>query len=236
MQNVTIDQLPLSWQEQLPSCWYEQLKEEWSKPYMQQLLIFLKDEYDNATIYPDEKQIFFALKSTPFDKVRVVILGQDPYPGEGQAHGLSFSVPKGLRLPPSLVNIFRELKADLGIDNHTGCLESWAHQGVLLLNTVLTVRAGQPFSHAGKGWEFFTDAIVSKLIRERSHIIFVLWGAAAKTKCKLLFSSKHQHAILSSPHPSPLAAHRGFFGCSHFSKINYLLNKLNKPMINWKLP
>ncbi|AAD18911.1 uracil DNA glycosylase [Chlamydia pneumoniae TW-183] len=236
MQNATIDQLPVSWQEQLPLCWREQLKEEWSKPYMQQLLIFLKQEYKEHTVYPEENCVFSALRSTPFDQVRVVILGQDPYPGKGQAHGLSFSVPEGQRLPPSLINIFRELKTDLGIENHKGCLQSWANQGILLLNTVLTVRAGEPFSHAGKGWELFTDAIVTKLIQERTHIIFVLWGAAARKKCELLFNSKHQHAVLSSPHPSPLAAHRGFFGCSHFSKINYLLNKLNKPMINWKLP
>ncbi|WP_201456462.1 uracil-DNA glycosylase [Chlamydia sp. 17-3921] len=232
----TINQLPSCWQEQLPSCWQEQLKNEGSQPYMLKLKKFLKQEYSQYTIYPDKKCIFAALNSTPFNKVRVVILGQDPYPGEGQAHGLSFSVPQGVRLPPSLMNIFRELRTDLGIDNQSGCLQSWADQGVLLLNTVLTVRAGQPFSHAGQGWELFTDVIIQKLIQERSHIIFVLWGAAARKKCDILFRSKHQHAILASPHPSPLAAHRGFFGCSHFSKINYLLNKLNQPMINWKLP
>ncbi|AEB41279.1 uracil-DNA glycosylase [Chlamydia pecorum] len=237
MQRVpTIDQIPKTWQDQLPSCWQEQLKEEWSQPYMLKLKHFLETEYAQHTVYPKQEYIFSALKSTPFAKVRVVILGQDPYPGEGQAHGLSFSVPPGMCLPPSLKNIFLELKADLGIENHSGCLQAWADQGVLLLNTVLTVRAGQPFSHAGQGWEKFTDAIVHKLIQERTHLIFVLWGAAARKKCDILFHSTHKHAILSSPHPSPLAAHRGFFGCSHFSKINYLLNTLNQPMINWKLP
>ncbi|EPP34515.1 uracil-DNA glycosylase [Chlamydia ibidis] len=224
----TIDQLPLSWQ--------EQLHEEWSQPYMLRLRDFLTSEYAQHTIYPAKENIFTALKSTPFEKVRVVILGQDPYPGEGQAHGLSFSVPKGQKLPPSLANIFRELKTDLGIDNSTGCLQSWANQGVLLLNTILTVRSGTPLSHANQGWEQFTDAVITKLIQQRSHIIFVLWGNSAKKKCDLLFHSNHKHAILAAPHPSPLAAHRGFFGCSHFSKINYLLKRLNKPMINWKLP
>ncbi|ANG66048.1 uracil-DNA glycosylase [Chlamydia gallinacea 08-1274/3] len=224
----TMDQLPMSWQ--------VQLKDTWSQPYMYQLKEFLLSEYSQTTIYPAKENIFAALKSTPFDSVRIVILGQDPYPGEGQAHGLSFSVPTGVRLPPSLVNIFRELHTDLGIENTTGCLQSWADQGVLLLNTVLTVRAGSPFSHAGRGWEYFTDAIITKLIENRSHIIFVLWGSAARKKCNLLFRSSHKHAILAAPHPSPLSAHRGFFGCSHFSKINYLLKKLNKPMINWKLP
>ncbi|WP_349821236.1 uracil-DNA glycosylase [Chlamydia abortus] len=229
MQNAfTIDQLPLSWQ--------EQLENEWSQPYMYKLREFLQSEYSQKTIYPAKDNIFTALKSTPFDSVRVVILGQDPYPGEGQAHGLSFSVPQGVRLPPSLVNIFSELYADVGVKNTTGCLQSWADQGILLLNTVLTVRAGSPFSHAGQGWEQFTDAIITKLIENRSHVIFVLWGNAARKKCDLLFRSTHKHAILAAAHPSPLAAHRGFFGCSHFSKINYLLKKLNKPMINWKLP
>ncbi|ADZ18536.1 uracil-DNA glycosylase [Chlamydia psittaci] len=229
MQNAfTIDQLPLSWQ--------EQLENEWSQPYMYKLREFLQSEYSQKTIYPAKDNIFTALKSTPFDSVRVVILGQDPYPGEGQAHGLSFSVPQGVRLPPSLVNIFKELHTDLGVQNTTGCLQAWANQGILLLNTVLTVRAGSPFSHAGRGWEQFTDAIVTKLIENRSHVIFVLWGNAARKKCDLLFRSTHKHAILASAHPSPLSAHRGFFGCSHFSKINYLLKKLNKPMINWKLP
>ncbi|ANH78574.1 uracil-DNA glycosylase [Candidatus Chlamydia sanziniae] len=229
MQSIfTINQIPVSWQ--------EQLDQEWSQSYMQKLRAFLKQEYSQKTIYPPQNCIFAALKSTPFENVRVVILGQDPYPGEGQAHGLSFSVPQGQVLPASLINIFRELKTDLGIENNTGCLQSWADQGILLLNTVLTVRAREPFSHAGQGWERFTDAIITKLIQKKNHLIFVLWGSAAKKKCDLLFHSTHKHAILAAAHPSPLAAHRGFFGCSHFSKINYLLNKLNKPMINWKLP
>lgn len=220
--------------EQLPQSWQEQLKDEWSRPYWSQLLAFLKSEYAKTTVYPKKECVFSALQSTPFDQVQVVILGQDPYHGEGQAHGLSFSVPEGQALPPSLKNIFRELQTDLGIHNKIGCLQTWADQGVLLLNTVLTVRAGEAFSHAGQGWEHFTDAIVSKLILNRKHIIFVLWGSAAKKKCDLLFQTKHQHAVLACPHPSPLAAHRGFFGCCHFSKINYLLKKQGKPMINWK--
>lgn len=224
---ITIDQLPLSWQ--------EQLEEEWKQPYMLRLQQFITSEYARSVVYPEKQNIFAALQSTPFDAVRVVILGQDPYPGEGQAHGLSFSVPHGVRLPPSLVNIFQELHSDLGIKNTTGCLQAWADQGVLLLNTVLTVRAGMPFSHANQGWERFTDAILAKIITQHPHIIFVLWGSAARKKCELLFRSAHKHAILSAPHPSPLAAYRGFFGCSHFSKINFLLKSLNKPIINWKL-
>lgn len=224
----TIDQLPLSWQEQLRS--------EWNLPYMTQLFSFLRTEYAQKKIFPEKHNIFSALKSTPFDQVRVVILGQDPYHGEGQAHGLSFSVLGDQPLPPSLKNIFLELKNDLGIENRSGCLQSWADQGVLLLNTVLTVQQGAPLSHAGMGWERFTDAIIHRLITQRNHIIFVLWGSSAKKKCDLLFHSSHQHAILASSHPSPLAAHRGFFGCSHFSKINYLLKKRNQPVINWKLP
>lgn len=222
--------------DQLPFSWQTQLNGEWSKPYMIQLRDFLDEEYEQKEIYPERQNIFAALQSTPFDRVRVIILGQDPYPGAGQAHGLSFSVQGNQKLPPSLVNIFAELHHDLGISNTTGCLQPWADQGVLLLNTILTVRAGQPLSHAGKGWELFTDAIIEKLIHKRSHLIFVLWGNAAQQKCKQLFDSKHQHAILAAPHPSPLAAYRGFFGCSHFSKINYLLKKQNQPMINWKLP
>lgn len=221
--------------EQLPPSWQEQLKDEWSQPYWSQLLAFLKSEYAQATIYPKKENVFAALQSTPFDQVRVVILGQDPYHGEGQAHGLSFSVPRGQALPPSLRNIFQELHTDLGIRNESGCLQAWADQGVLLLNTVLTVRAGEAFSHAGRGWERFTDAIVTKLIQNRTHVIFVLWGNAARQKCNLLFQTKHQHAVLACPHPSPLAEHRGFFGCCHFSKINYLLKKQGKTMINWKI-
>lgn len=220
----------------LPVSWQEQLVNEWSKPYMRELQTFLDSEYAIQKVFPKQENIFAALQYTPFDQVRVVILGQDPYPGEGQAHGLSFSVPEGVSLPASLKNIFQELESDLGVKNTSGYLRPWAEQGVLLLNTILTVRAGEPLSHVGRGWEQFTDAVIAKIIEEKTHVIFVLWGSAAKKKCERLFHSKHQHAILFAPHPSPLAAYRGFFGCSHFSKINYLLKSLNKPVINWALP
>lgn len=220
----------------VPESWREHLVDEWSQPYMQRLCTFLASEYASQMIFPKRENIFAALKSTPFDQVRVVLLGQDPYPGIGQAHGLSFSVQKGQPLPASLKNIFKELEDDLGITNTSGWLQPWAEQGVLLLNTILTVRARAPLSHAGKGWELFTDAIISRLIQKKKHLIFVLWGSNAKKKCEQLFREKHSHAILFAPHPSPLAAHRGFFGCSHFSKINYLLKSQNKPVINWQLP
>ena len=214
--------------------WDEVLDYEYHQEYFKKIVDFINQAYKEKTVFPPKSRILRALNLTDYDDVKVVILGQDPYHGEGQAHGLSFSVPEGQALPPSLKNIFRELQTDLGIHNKIGCLQTWADQGVLLLNTVLTVRAGEAFSHAGQGWEHFTDAILSKLFLNRKHIIFVLWGSAAKKKCDLLFQTKHQHAVLACPHPSPLAAHRGFFGCCHFSKINYLLKKQGKPMINWK--
>lgn len=220
----------------LPMSWQELLEDEWSCSYMSELQAFLASEYATHKVFPKQEHIFTALQETPFDQVQVVLVGQDPYPGEGQAHGLSFSVPEGVALPASLKNIFKELEADLGIKNTTGCLLPWARQGVLLLNTILTVRAGEPLSHVGRGWEQFTDAIITNIIKKKKHVIFVLWGKSAKKKCEQLFYKKHQHAVLFAPHPSPLAAHRGFFGCSHFSKINYLLKSLNKPIIRWEIP
>ncbi|WP_213358221.1 uracil-DNA glycosylase [Chlamydiifrater phoenicopteri] len=222
--------------DKLDHSWRERLQPVRNSPIVGRLEAFLALEYEKQQIFPKREDIFRALKLTPFDKVQVVILGQDPYHGEGQAHGLSFSVPDGVPLPASLVNIFRELKEDIGVVNTKGCLQSWAAQGVLLLNSVLTVRKGQPRSHAGRGWEFVTDAIISELVNREDRLIFVLWGSDAKRKCDILFRSPQRHAILSAPHPSPLSAYRGFFGSSPFSKINYLLRKQNKPMINWKLP
>lgn len=220
----------------LPDCWRKELQDEWRQSYMLNLEQFLCKEYQNHEIFPKKEHIFSALKYTPFHQVRVVIVGQDPYHGVGQAHGLSFSVPENITLPPSLVNIFKELQQDLGVHNHSGNLESWAKQGVLLLNTVLTVRSGSAASHAAKGWEQLTDVIISKLVNRRNHLIFVLWGSFAKKKCNILFQTKHNHAILAAPHPSPLSAYRGFLGCGHFSKINYLLQTLNEPLIEWKIP
>ena len=182
-------------------------------------------------IYPPGKRMFNALNTTPLEQVKVVILGQDPYHGPGQAHGLSFSVPEGIKPPPSLVNIFKEIKRDLGIENTQGDLSGWAKQGVLLLNSVLSVEQGQAASHQGQGWETFTDRIIA-LINERcEHVVFMLWGAYAQKKGRYIDSQKH--LVLKAPHPSPLSAHRGFLGCGHFSACNtYLENRQKKP-INW---
>ena len=208
----------------LKNDWAPLLNDEFSKPYYLSLREFLKNEYRTQTIYPSMYDIFNALHYTPFHEVKVVILGQDPYHGPNQAHGLSFSVQKGVPQPPSLVNIFQELKNDLGIDppNH-GCLIDWTKQGVLLLNTVLTVRAGQAHSHRGKGWENFTDRII-EILNEKEHpIVYILWGSAAQSKQKLIDTSKH--FIIKSPHPSPLSAYRGFFGSKPFSKANEILKR-----------
>lgn len=188
-----------------------------------------------AVIYPPGPQIFNALNSTPFDQVRVVILGQDPYHGPGQAHGLCFSVQRGIRIPPSLSNIFREIQDDLGLapPGH-GCLQSWAERGVLLLNAVLTVERGQAGSHQGKGWETFTDAIVQLLNDEREHLVFMLWGSYAMKKGVVI--NRRKHLVLKAPHPSPLSAHRGFLGCRHFSAANEYLQDHQHPAIDWSLP
>lgn len=214
--------------------WEGLLKEEFQKAYYLQLREFLKHEYTSYTIYPDRKAIFNALHYTPFAEVKVVILGQDPYHGPNQAHGLSFSVQKGVALPPSLKNIFTEMKHDLGyaIPTH-GCLESWAKQGVLLLNNVLTVRKGQAHSHRGKGWEQFTDRVIQLLNHKEHPVVYILWGGAAQKKQSLIDTNKHY--IIKSPHPSPLSAYRGFFGSKPFSQTNQRLEQLGKQMIDWKI-
>ncbi len=197
-----------------------------------QLAAFVKEEYIHGVIYPAPKNVFRAFELCPFDKVEVVILGQDPYHGAGQANGLSFAVPEGVRLPPSLQNIFKELESDIGpVKNKTGDLERWAKQGVLLLNATLTVRASTPGSHQGKGWEAFTDAVIKTLSNKKENLVFILWGNYAKQKGAHIDRSKH--CVIESPHPSPFAAHSGFFGSKPFSKTNtYLLSKNKKP-IDW---
>jgi len=203
---------------------------------MQELRSYLQTRKEHqAIIYPPGAQIFNALNSTPFDKVRVVILGQDPYHGPGQAHGLCFSVQPGVRVPPSLANIYREIEADLGIPipGH-GCLQSWASQGVLLLNSVLTVERGQAASHQGKGWETFTDSVVQLLSDKRQGLVFMLWGSYAMKKGEVI--DRRKHLVLKAPHPSPLSAHRGFLGCRHFSAANEYLQQNQQLPIDWSVP
>lgn len=215
--------------------WQDVLEEEFTKEYYLNLRDFLKQEYSQQTIYPDMYHIYSALELTPYEEVKVVILGQDPYHGPNQAHGLSFSVQPGVKTPPSLMNMYKELQADLGYPPVAhGFLESWAKQGVLLLNTVLTVRNGQAYSHRGQGWETLTDAIIKKLNDRDKPIVFILWGKPAQEKIKMIDTSKH--IIIKSPHPSPLAAHRGFFGSKPFSKTNQALEQLGETPINWQLP
>ncbi|MDP4679476.1 MAG: uracil-DNA glycosylase [Cyclobacteriaceae bacterium] len=212
--------------------WKESLKEEFEKANFEQLVSFVKHEDRNHTIYPPSKDIFNAFNFCSFDNTRVVIIGQDPYHGLGQAHGLCFSVNETIKPPPSLVNIFKEIKDDLGIEiPDNGNLERWATQGVLLLNATLTVRAGQPGSHQNKGWEDFTDGVIQKLSELKTNLVFLLWGAYAKRKGKIIDYKKHY--VLESAHPSPFAVHRGFFGNKHFSKTNEFLTSKNLPPINW---
>lgn len=221
---------------QIHPSWKSVLKDEFGKLYFQQLVTFLKTEKTlGKVIYPPGKLIFNAFDHTLFDKVKVVILGQDPYHGEGQAHGLSFSVPAGIKPPPSLVNIFKEIKQDLGIDipPNYGNLEKWANQGVLLLNAALTVRAGEPFSHAKYGWAEFTDEVIKKISDEKTNVVFLLWGKFAQEKQALIDETKH--FILKAAHPSPFSADKGFFGCKHFSKTNQLLMQHGLEPIDWKL-
>lgn len=219
---------------QIDVSWKEVLHEEFSNPYFAELKYFLVEEKKKYRVYPPGSQIFNAFNQTPFHSVRVVILGQDPYHGPNQAHGLCFSVPKGVEIPPSLQNIFKEINNDLGlpIPAH-GNLEKWAQQGVLLINATLTVRAHQAGSHQGKGWERFTDATIAALSAHRQGIVFLLWGAYAQAKSKIIDGSKHH--ILTAPHPSPLSAYRGFFGCKHFSKTNAILTKMGGAPIDWSL-
>lgn len=221
----------------LEKSWHQVLEQEIKKPYISELKTFLQKEKESGfTVYPQEQLIFNAFSKTPFDKVKVVIMGQDPYHGERQAHGLSFSVLKGIKPPPSLKNIFKEMKQDVGvIECSHGCLESWAKQGVLLLNATLTVRAKEPKSHYGMGWERFTDAVVEALCKKEDPIVFLLWGKSALEKCAhTLDKIKHSHIVLTASHPSPYSA-TGFLGCRHFSKANEYLAKWGKTPINWNL-
>ena len=211
--------------------WDLVLKEELKKEYFKKLGIFVKNEYKNKIIFPQYKNIFNALKYTDYDNVKVVILGQDPYHGENEAHGLSFSVLEGVRRPPSLDNIFKELYADTGIKRLNNNLTDWAVQGILLLNSVLTVEKDKAFSHKNKGWEIFTDTIIKKLNEREEPVIFVLWGNSARNKKELIDTKKHY--IIESAHPSPLSANRGFFGSRPFSKINKILSDNNKKEIEW---
>ena len=211
--------------------WDLVLKDELEKDYFKKLGIFVKNEYKNKTIYPAYNNIFKALRLTDYDKVKVVILGQDPYHGVNEAHGLSFSVLEGVRRPPSLDNIFKELYSDLGIKRENNNLTDWALQGVLLLNSVLTVEKDKAFSHRNKGWEIFTDTIIERLNERNSPVIFVLWGNAARSKKALIDQNKHY--IIESAHPSPLSASRGFFGSKPFSRINKILCDNNEKEIEW---
>lgn len=216
--------------------WKAALHEEFAKPYMRALGDFLRGEKAaGKQIFPPGGLIFHALDSTPLEQVKVVIIGQDPYHGPGQAHGLCFSVQPGVPVPPSLANIFKELKRDLNIDppNH-GCLQHWAEQGVLLLNTSLTVEQGKAGSHAAAGWQPFTDRVIEVVSRERPHLVFLLWGAHAQSKERLIDPTRH--LILRSPHPSPLSAHRGFIGNGHFSRTNKFLEQHGMAPIDWALP
>lgn len=223
----------------LEPSWQKVLAQELQEPYLVHLSAFLKQERaSKAAIYPPEELVFNALTHTPFDKVRVVIVGQDPYHGPGQAHGLSFSVPPGVPLPPSLKNIFKEMIEDVGITMPThGCLFKWAQQGILLLNATLTVREETPLSHHKVGWERFTDAIIRELAKRKEPVIFVLWGKNASQKVELVQELKQnkQHFILTAAHPSPFSAHSGFFGCHHFSKINTILEREGLPKIEWQI-
>lgn len=214
--------------------WDEILKDEWQKPYYQNLREFLKKEYSTQTVYPEMNDIFNALRYTSFADCRVVIIGQDPYHEPNQAHGLCFSVKRGVDIPPSLKNIYKEIESDLGIKpaNH-GFLEDWAKQGVLMLNNVLTVRRGQANSHKGMGWEQFTDRVIAELNKKQTPVIFLLWGANARKKCDVITNPIHKKLI--APHPSPLSAYSGFFGCRHFSKCNQLLKDAGLTPIDWEI-
>lgn len=219
----------------LEDSWKSRLADEFKAPYMQKLKRFLMHEKaEKKVIFPKGQDYFAALNITSFDNVKVVILGQDPYHGPGQAHGLSFSVPPGVPLPPSLLNIYKELHSDLGIPiTRNGHLESWARQGVLLLNSVLTVESGRAASHQGQGWELFTDRIIHVLAEEREHLVFILWGSYAQKKGA--FIDRGKHLVIESPHPSPLSAHRGFLGSKPFSKTNAYLKANGIEPIRWQV-
>ncbi len=216
----------------IEASWKNRLKDEFEKPYFQTLIEFVRKEYQAGAVYPPGAEIFHAFDACPFDQVKVVVIGQDPYHGPGQANGLCFSVHDNIKMPPSLVNIFKEIQADLGKPfPPTGNLERWANQGVLLLNATLTVRASSPGSHQNKGWETFTDAAIAKISEEKSNVVFLLWGAYAQKKGEVI--NRNKHLMLMSAHPSPFSADRGFFGCKHFSKTNAYLKQHGLAEIDW---
>jgi len=216
----------------IESSWKERLQKEFEEPYFESLVGFVKQEYASTAVFPPAKLIFNAFDQCPFDDVKVVILGQDPYHGPGQAHGLCFSVNDGIAFPPSLINIFKEIQDDMGVPVPTsGNLERWAKQGVFLLNAILTVHAHQAASHQNKGWEKFTDAVIRILSEEKENLVFMLWGSYAQNKGEVIDARKHK--ILKTVHPSPLSAHRGFFGCKHFSLANQYLREKGLTQIQW---
>ncbi|MBR8838659.1 MAG: uracil-DNA glycosylase [Stigonema ocellatum SAG 48.90 = DSM 106950] len=219
----------------LPISWQAVLAEEFDKPYFRQLQDFLTEEKQSHTLYPPEEDVFSAFELTPYEQVNVLLLGQDPYHDENQAHGLCFSVRPGIKPPPSLVNIFKELKDDVGFNiPNNGYLVTWAKQGILMLNAVLTVQAHTPNSHKNKGWESFTDAVISKVNQKVDPVVFVLWGGHAQKKLKLIDTKRH--SVIQSAHPSPLSARNGFFGSKPFSAINSALCSFGKPEIDWQIP
>lgn len=220
---------------QIEQSWKEALAEEFKKPYFSEIAGFLKKEkQEGKTVYPAGQLIFNAFNTTPFDEVKVVILGQDPYHNPGQAHGLAFSVPENVAPPPSLINIFKEIQEDLGLQMvRTGTLVKWAKQGVLLLNAALTVEAHMPMSHSKIGWHHFTDDVIRIISERKDHVVFMLWGGFAKGKAPLI--DKNKHLVLTAAHPSPLSAHNGFFGCQHFSKANKWLQEHGLKPIDWSL-
>ncbi|MFK7857323.1 MAG: uracil-DNA glycosylase [Granulosicoccus sp.] len=222
----------------LDPSWKKRLESEFTSEYMKELRTYLAHrKAQSAVVFPHSSVWFNAFSLTPFEKVKVVILGQDPYHGAGQAHGLSFSVPEGVAIPPSLLNIFKEIDSDIGpfdsplAKRRKGCLIPWAEQGVFLLNSVLTVESGQAASHQGRGWESFTDSVIRSLSDEREHLVFLLWGSYAQKKGQVIDANRH--LVLSAPHPSPLSAHRGFLGCQHFSKVNEWLSAHDETPIDW---
>ncbi|MFT6199431.1 MAG: uracil-DNA glycosylase [Vicingaceae bacterium] len=220
-------------QSQVNEKWANLLSSEFESDYFKKLSNFVEEEYGNSSIFPDKRDIFSAFNYCDPDKVKVIIIGQDPYHNKQQANGLAFSVNKGIQLPPSLKNIIKELKSDVGISEPMhGDLSHWAQQGVFLLNTCLTVKAHEPLSHQNKGWELFTDVVIQKLSNRSDDLVFLLWGKKAASKAKLIVGD---HSILKSHHPSPLSAYRGFLGCRHFSKTNQILNELNKTPIDWEI-
>jgi uracil-DNA glycosylase len=224
-----------SMKDRLPADWKKVLKDVLASPEFAELEAFVAEERREHTVYPSEEDLFSAFRLTPYDKVKVLLLGQDPYHGPGQAHGLAFSVKPGVKPPPSLVNVFKELQSDLGVPKpRDGSLIPWAEQGVLLLNAVLTVRQGEPNAHEGHGWERFTDAVIQRVSDEPEPVVFLLWGSYAQKKEALIDTSRH--VILKAPHPSPLSAKKGFFGSRPFSRTNEALKKHGREPIDWALP